>query len=126
MGQAALKLCYYPSCTQTVAHGVVYCNKHKKHAPVKEKRFYSLTKYQEHRKLVYGTTRWTKLSKIIRMENPLCEDCYKKGIRTKSELIHHVPDVTELIEKGLDPFDRKYLHAICNNCHMSELRKRRK
>ena len=126
MGQRALKLCNHPGCAQPVPYGQRYCNKHTSVHVSKNERFSTLTKFQEHRKLVYATTRWTKLSKWFRQQNPLCEVCRKKGLIRPSELVHHEPDVSVLIERGLDPFDEKYLHAICNNCHMSELRKRKK
>ena len=77
-------------------------------------------------KKFYSSSRWTKTSKKVREDNPLCEECLKNGKTQKSEMVHHEPSREELIQKGLSPFDTKYLHALCKRCHETEHRNNRK
>lgn len=83
-----------------------------------------LKSLESQNKAFYKTHRWRKTSEDFRRENPLCEDCKAVGIITKAELVHHDPEVTELLAEGLDPCDWAYLHSICCKCHLKHLRQR--
>lgn len=73
----------------------------------------------------YSSGRWSKTSKSFRKNNPLCETCKENGKTTAVQLVHHDPDLKQLLAKGLDPCDWKYLHGSCNMCHLGELRKKK-
>ena len=38
----------------------------------------------------YHTFRWTRLSRVWRMEHPLCEECRKRGIVKRAEVVDHI------------------------------------
>lgn len=86
--------------------------------------FSSLTKTPEQRKFYQGR-KWTNTSKRHRRNNPLCETCEDKGLIRKAQLVHHDPDFNYLTQNGLNPYDEKYLHSSCDDCHLEELRKKR-
>ncbi len=59
-------------------------------------------------------SKWRKLSKLYRSENPFCEECLKSGKLTGVEEVHHV------IPIKVDPSQRLYwpnLMSVCRICH---------
>ena len=114
----AKSICTHPGCN-TLISGSGRCEKHK------FDNFKRLdSKKTPEDKKFYSSGRWTKTSKAFRQANPLCQPCLKKGQVTASKIAHHVPDRKILIERGDDPFDWKFLEAVCFNCHQKELRKK--
>ena len=73
----------------------------------------------------YGKAKWKQTSKRFLINHPLCETCLKDHKYVASGVTHHIPEVSIILEKGGDPYDEKYLHAICRSCHQVELNKKR-
>lgn len=123
MGKKALMMCNYPGCKELIKE-FGYCNIHQKdHISEKNKYFQILDqKKSKIHKQFYSSSRWTKTSIRFRKNNPLCKRCKNINIVKKSDLVHHNPDLDILLSKGLNPFDEKYLEAICNHHHLEELR----
>lgn len=61
----------------------------------------------------YHSSRWTRLSKRIRMQQPLCVECKKRGIIKASTCVDHI------IPWPIcdDFFDTKNLQALCDECN---------
>ena len=76
-------------------------------------------------KKFYSSSAWTKTSLNHRKNEPLCQECKKKGIIKSGELVHHEPSLEELLKKGFNPLDHKYLETLCFNCHQGHLRAKR-
>ena len=57
---------------------------------------------------------WTKKSKRIRKERPLCEDCLKEDKVTPSVEVHHKVSIKE--DRSLMLVDAN-LVALCKDCH---------
>ena len=76
-------------------------------------------------KRFYSSWKWTKASRGHRIKYPLCERCKDKGIVQKAEMVHHEPPLEVLLLRGLNPHSEQYLHSLCNNCHLVELREKR-
>lgn len=130
MGKFRLKraksICKSPGCTELLpAPG--YCAKHQHKAKPDRYHFDRLDqKKEDWKRKFYATYAWQQKSIQYRLSHPFCERCYEAGWRdVVSQLVHHDPPLEELIRLGLDPFDDRYLEAICNNCHLEELRKKK-
>lgn len=100
-----------------------YCEKHKKESnPYEELNKKKTTETKK----FYSSYAWTKKSKQHRKKEPLCQECLRKDIIKNGELVHHEPELTELLKKGLNPLDDKYLETLCHNCHQGHLRAKKK
>lgn len=68
---------------------------------------------QKYRKF-YRLSRWTKLSKTIRADEPLCRICLSKGISNPSQVVDHI-----IPHKGNEDlfWSSENLQAICKRCH---------
>ena len=76
-------------------------------------------------KKFYSSWKWTKTSRQHRIKYPLCEQCQTDGKTHAAEMVHHEPPLEVLLKKGLNPLSEKYLHSLCNSCHLGELRDKR-
>lgn len=113
----AKSICGHPNCNVLLSTPG-YCPKHKKESPFKgldRKKTPETIKF-------YRSNRWRKTSESFRYDHPLCFECKMNGKTTPAKLVHHTPDLKILLEKNLDPYDRKYLRSSCFNCHQKELR----
>jgi 5-methylcytosine-specific restriction protein A len=59
-------------------------------------------------------SRWTRLSRDIRKERPLCEDCEKHGRVRPSEEVHHIKG-SQVAPHLM--YERSNLVALCFECH---------
>ena len=63
----------------------------------------------------YHTWRWTKLSRAIRTEHPLCAECQRRGIIRPATCVDHITPWPICGEQGF--FDRSNLQALCDDCN---------
>jgi 5-methylcytosine-specific restriction protein A len=127
MPARAKSICRKTGCN-TLINTPGYCELHaKESSPFKEldkRKTPETTRF-------YRSWAWTKTSRLFRKNNQLCEECIKptitnpQGIVKKSEMVHHEPPLEELLKENLNPHDEQYLHALCNNCHLKELREKK-
>ena len=61
----------------------------------------------------YDTRRWRKLSARHRREEPLCRQCFKRGIITAGVLTDHIIPILE----GGAEWDNDNLQTLCDRCH---------
>ena len=67
----------------------------------------------------YKSVRWTRLSKAIRREEPLCRLCKRQGIfKAAEEVDHVVPVAAGLTDEGF--YDRRNLQPLCKSCHFGK------
>lgn len=76
----------------------------------------------DEQKAFYSSAAWTQASRRHRANDPLCSRCRERGIIQAGQLVHHNPPLDELIARGLNPLDDRYLETLCNRCHLEELR----
>lgn len=67
----------------------------------------------------YNQWKWKKVSKVYRLQNPLCEcdDCKKGEVILPAEVCDHVLGLKFLLDNNLDPFDFKQLKSMSKKCH---------
>jgi len=76
------------------------------------------TERRKERQRAYHTKEWSELSKQLRMEHPICEECGKN----LSTCVHHIKSpfkrgLTEEEKKEL-LLDRDNLRVLCTDCHV--------
>lgn len=123
MAKRAKSVCRRPGCGKLI-NSPGYCEDHKR----EENSFKTLdNKKTDVTKKFYSSYKWTQTSKRFRKKNPLCEQCLEKEqpIIKASQMVHHEPELQELLRDGKNPHDERYLHALCNDCHLSELREKK-
>jgi len=66
----------------------------------------------------YNTPRWKRLREFKFGDNPICEICYKNGIITITEEVHHkIPiDIRNPDEDLIYDYDN--LQSLCKECHV--------
>ena len=57
---------------------------------------------------------WHRMSKMVRMEEPLCRHCLRDGRVTAATLVDHIVPLSLSPELRLD---RGNLQALCSRCH---------
>lgn len=62
----------------------------------------------------YHSPRWTRLSRMWRLNHPLCEECKRKGIIKAADCVDHIIPAP-ICE---DFYDEKNLQSLCNQCNM--------
>ncbi len=74
---------------------------------------------------IYDLARWTAVRIRVIREEPWCRACLTQGIKKLSSQVDHII----ALEDGGDPWSRKNLQALCNECHgaktLQETRARR-
>jgi 5-methylcytosine-specific restriction protein A len=75
---------------------------------------------RQERQEVYSNPLWYKLRTAKMMNNPLCEDCERKGIVTPATQVHHVVSFMSTDDPELRyklAFDYDNLVSLCEVCH---------
>ncbi len=74
---------------------------------------------------IYNSTRWRGISKIHKMQHPLCEECLLYNILTPVDICDHVKEIQDHPELT---WDLDNLRSLCHSCHNNktadEVRKR--
>lgn len=76
-------------------------------------RTYNKEAYQD----VYNTPRWKRLRARKVRENPLCEECLRKGVITQVEEVHHVRPFDINDPEGTGAYNYDNLVSLCIPCH---------
>jgi 5-methylcytosine-specific restriction protein A len=111
------KICNSPGCNRLIDHGSRYCDEHTRPPTIPFKNAVRTNG------LLYNTTRWRKLRKIIIEESPFCSMC--GATETELEVHHAIPP------RGNEDlfFDKNNLVVVCSDCHRvvtnREIRKRK-
>jgi hypothetical protein len=109
------RLCNHAGCN-LLATNNGFCEKHLKNK-------YDIVK-EDWKKKFYSSQKWRKKSLEHRRLEPFCRRCLPKKLL--GNLVHHNPELSQLIEEGKDPLDDTYLETLCHNHHQVELNKRKK
>lgn len=116
----AKSICTYIGCSALIDSGS-RCSLH----PYEDMRKSLDSKKTPEARKFYSSSKWTKTSKQQRKIEPLCRECKKNGLIVDGKIADHNPDRQVLIDRGLDPFDFKYLQTLCFSCHQKKLRVKR-
>lgn len=126
MPSRALRPCRVPGCPNLVSSG--YCPAHISNQQQETKARFSILDRKKTPEQIqfYRSKLWTEVSRLHRTNEPLCRECKANGRIVTATLVHHEPDLQTLLERGLNPFNDKYLVSLCESCHQKELRRKRK
>ena len=61
----------------------------------------------------YQSSAWRKLRAVKLHQQPLCEECLRRGIMTPAQMVDHIRP----INKGGAALDQKNLQSLCHACH---------
>ena len=61
----------------------------------------------------YSSSRWKKIRKLHKLDNPICAECEKKGEISPAEVTDHVIRMQD----GGSPDDTRNLQSLCHRCH---------
>ncbi len=65
----------------------------------------------------YNSTRWRKVARARKVNNPYCVQCEAKGIVSPNQVTDHIRGLGFLLDNGIDPYSEKELQDLCNKCH---------
>ena len=102
------KPCSYPGCPKLVPAGQTYCDEHTKKRSSEYERY---ARDPATRKR-YGKN-WRRIRRMyINSGHALCVECYRRGIITPVEEVHHIKPLSE---GGTNDFSN--LMSLCKSCH---------
>lgn len=61
--------------------------------------------------------KWQQLRKVYMQENPLCAECYKRGLTRSALDVHHIVPIHDSWAKRLD---WNNLISLCRSCHRAK------
>lgn len=61
----------------------------------------------------YTSSAWRRVRAIKIQENPLCEECQRRGVLTPADVVDHITPINQ----GGEPFDESNLQSLCHRCH---------
>lgn len=115
------KQCNKPGCRELVAYNIRYCNRH---TSSEGQQVYADRVAVDERYLqFYNSKRWRTLSKLYRINNPICENCFKNGIVRKADVVDHIVEVKDCWDKRLDETN---LQSLCHTCHNAKTQREKK
>ena len=94
--------CRYPGCPN-LAEKNGYCNLHS----------YSQTRTDDKEQAFYRSRDWRETSALYRKLHPICNNCKKAPVA----IVHHKVQLYELLRRGEDPCNAKWLEGLCWSCH---------
>lgn len=97
--------CSYPGCPK-LTHGR-YCEEHER---LESKRYEKYDRSPDTKRR-YGRA-WKRIRDKFVETHPFCEECYKRGVLTPTEEVHHILPLS----RG-GTHDRNNLMALCKSCH---------
>lgn len=97
--------CSYPGCPK-LTHGR-YCEEHER---LESKRYEKYDRSPDTKRR-YGRA-WKRIRDKFVETHPFCEECYKRGVLTPTEEVHHILPLS----RG-GTHDRNNLMALCKPCH---------
>ena len=120
-------LCNHAGCNELIPFDQTYCHKHEYKKPIeyadqKERHQVNKSIYHKRRNSkheskylrFYKSKEWRRMSHHWLMLNPLCEDCKKRGIVRKGDVVDHIVELRDNFEKRLD---ENNLQTLCYSCH---------
>jgi 5-methylcytosine-specific restriction enzyme A len=126
MPSRPLTPCRHPGCPALLSKPG-YCPKHAITKDTMRRGFDGLdAKKTDESKSFYASAAWTEASKRHRELEPLCRRCRAKGRIVPAQMVHHNPPREEIIAAGESPYDDRFLESLCNDCHLRELRAKKK
>lgn len=103
-----LKECLHRGCSVLVKGGS-YCEAHNRHRTYQKHR--QDTEYQA----FYHSTAWRKVrAKVLARDRYICVECYKQGVITMANTVHHIIEIKDDWGKRLE-LDN--LSSVCSSCH---------
>ena len=72
--------------------------------------------YQHHNTDFDQSRRWRSLRAIKLQQDPLCEECQRKGLVVPAQMVDHIVP----INKGGAPMELENLQSLCNKCHAAK------
>lgn len=114
MGRKPLRECLKCGCHNLTRSG--YCGIHKAERQDKARhKFYDSTKRDKQAAEFYKSTAWKKVrAQAMARAHYLCQDCLKRGVINKAEMVHHIKPLREFPELALDINNLK---PLCYKCH---------
>ncbi len=109
MPKRAKKPCAHAGCRALTKER--WCPRHKVlHVTDRVKR-YNEARPESDR--LYHTGRWQKIRRAKMRDNPLCEDCERRGRVNVGVMVDHIHPVRD----GGEMFDYENLQTLCDDCH---------
>lgn len=99
------KPCSFPGCPNLTSKR--YCEEHEKIVNRQYEKYGRKYKPKER----YGKS-WSIIRKKYAEAHPYCEECFKRGIMTPVQHVHHIKP---LEEGGTN--DESNLMSLCKSCH---------
>ena len=115
--------CKNAGCRELIPFNEVYCSKHQR------KKVYADYDTYENRKEIggkyfkfYHSKQWQNASRIYKLKNPICEECYKDGVIKKADVTDHIVELRDDWSKRLDESN---FQSLCHSHHNLKSRRER-
>lgn len=87
-----------------------YCEKHQRNSH----KYYNKSRDKKYDSF-YKTSAWVRLRNVaFERDNGLCQQCLKKGILKRADVVHHIVEIREDWSKRLE---LNNLESLCHACH---------
>ncbi|MGY3750999.1 HNH endonuclease [Vagococcus acidifermentans] len=111
-----LKQCNKAGCRNLVPYNERFCEKHFINAKTENDLYENRKKIGGKYFKFYHGRKWKKLSKLYRLNNPICVHCERRNIIRKVDVVDHkIPIKSQ--EGWKKRYDENNLQSLCHSCH---------
>lgn len=109
------KVCNYSGCTNLISINETYCSKHRLESNKERHKCYKVRRKDKEEQAFYNSKEWRIVRGfVINRDNGLCKLCLSKKRIRVADVVHHVIELKERRELGLETGN---LLSLCNSCH---------
>lgn len=108
------KVCKYRGCNQLINKKDIYCEEHKDEG-IRDHNSYRIRRKDKEEQKFYKSKEWIReRDKAKERDIGLCQICLHNKRFTKSDVVHHIVEITEDEDGRLEQYN---LISLCNSCH---------
>lgn len=118
------KICKYSRCNKLIRSSEIYCENHKSKKNNIYNKHYKIKRKDKWEQSFYNSKIWITVRQSVKERDfGLCINCLTHKRIKKSDLVHHIIELKESRELGLETSN---LLSLCASCHQEIHAKYRK
>ncbi|HII4451620.1 TPA: HNH endonuclease [Clostridium perfringens] len=109
------KVCNYSECNNLIEFNETYCSKHRVESSKERHKCYKVRRKDKEEQAFYNSKAWriVRIS-VLNRDHGLCKLCLKENKIILADVVHHIIELKERRELGLE---KSNLLSLCDSCH---------
>ncbi|MDK0717045.1 HNH endonuclease [Clostridium perfringens] len=109
------KVCNYSGCNNLINMNETYCSEHRVESNKERHKCYKVRRKDKDEQAFYNSKVWRIVrTSVLNRDNGLCKLCLKENRIRLADVVHHIIELKERRELGLE---KSNLLSLCDSCH---------